>query len=130
MKERPHVLSTRGKDTWRLLTFRRVASGGAAEGGDDRGYIGLALMFDKDRKEVVVTDALDGGPAAKAGLRKGDVVLAVAGAEVASMLAAVEAVRSSRPGGMLAVRVRRDGEPKELHVHVALVPFALIADLG
>ncbi len=124
-KERPHLLSTRGHDSWRLLVFRRAA------GGDyrDPGFVGLALGVDEARKEVVVEDLLEDTPAAKSGLKKGDVLVAIGGVEVTGLRAAIEEVRRAKPGEMLPLRIRRDGGPKEIKVRVGVMPFTLIADL-
>lgn len=127
VKERPHVFSTRGRDAWRLLVFRRVAEG---EGeGIMQGFVGLALDFDEAKKEIVVETVLEDAPAAKSGLKRGDVVLAVGGAAVADVRAAVTAVHVAKPGELLPIRVRRDGETKEIPVRVGVMPFTLIADL-
>lgn len=125
VKERPHRLSTRGHENWRLLVFRRATS---AE-GDAPGFVGLALGVDEAKGGVVVEDLLEDTPAAKSGLKMGDVLLAVDGAEVAGLKEAITAVRRGKPGQTLAIRVRRDGEPKEIKVRVGVMPFTLLTDL-
>ncbi|HEY8505539.1 MAG TPA: TIGR03067 domain-containing protein, partial [Gemmataceae bacterium] len=87
LMERPGVFSAEGQPGWRLLTFRREERG--AEGAS--GFVGVVLRFDAHRREVLIDDALDGSPAKKAGLRKGDVLLDVGGAAVTDLLAAVDA---------------------------------------
>jgi uncharacterized protein (TIGR03067 family) len=122
-KERPDAFSTRGKDAWRLLTLRRLAEGEADRA--EPGFVGLALRLDNERKEVVVQGILEDSPAAKAGLKEGDVLLAIAEAEVATLPAAVEAVRRTRPGDTLTLRIRRDGEASEVRARVAALAAAL-----
>lgn len=127
-KERPDAFSTKGKDDWRLLVFRRL---GAQEGDTDgRGFVGMALRADKEKEEVIVDQALEGTPAAKAGLKKGDVILEIGGERVTEILPAVEAVRRRKPGDTLALQVRRDGKEEEVKVRVAVLPFEFIAGLG
>ncbi len=126
VKERPHLFSTRGRDGWRLLVFRRVARGEPDDGAP--GFVGVALGADP-AKGIVVEDFLEDGPAAKSGLKKGDVVLAIDGAAVADLKSAISAVRRARPGEMLPLRVRRDGETKEIRIRAGVTPFTLIADL-
>ncbi len=125
VKERPHVFSTRGRDGWRLLVFRRVADGELDEGAT--GFVGVALGADP-AKAIVVEGLLEDGPAAKSGLKKGDVVLAIDGAAVANLKSAIAAVRA-KPGETLTFRVRRDGETKEIKIRAGIIPFTLIADL-
>ncbi len=125
VKERPHVLSTRGHDSWRLLTFRRATG----DDGPVQGFIGLALGFDAAKKEITVEDLLEDTPAAKSGLKMGDVLLAVDGSEVTDLPSAIRSVRAAKPGQTLPLRIRRDGDTKEIKVRVLLMPFTLIADL-
>lgn len=126
-KDRPHAFATKGKDNWRLLVFRRVAE---REGDrDGRGFVGLALRFDKERDEIVVEQTLEDSPAARAGLKKGDVVLTIAGERPTGIVPAVEAVRRQKPGGSLPLRIRREGKEQEVKVQVGLLPFGIIADL-
>ena len=89
----------------------------------------MALMFDGDTKRVVVQSALDGSPAKAAGLRKDDVVLSIGGTGVESLRGAVDLVRAARPGGELALKVRRGDEEVDVKVKVALVPFAALVGL-
>jgi serine protease Do len=127
VKERPDALSTKGHDDWRLLIFRRLDDGDGD--GELSGFLGLALNFDEEHKRVMVDDTLEGSPAAKAGLKKGDVVESIGGEGVAGLREAVAAARRAKPRSQLAVRVRRDGEAKEIMVRVGVLPFTAIADL-
>ncbi len=120
-----HLLSTRGHDSWRLLVFRRVVEGEYR----DPGFVGLALGVDDASKQVVVEDLLEDTPAAKSGLKKGDVLLAIDGADVTDLPSAIRAVRASKPGQSLSLRIRRDDRPREIKVRVGVMPFTLIADL-
>ena len=57
-----------------------------------------------------------GSPAAKAGIRKGDLVTEVAGAKVATGIALIVAIRSHQPGETLAFTVERDGDERVFEV--------------
>jgi putative serine protease PepD len=52
-----------------------------------------------------------GGPAARAGLRPGDVIIGFAGRQIASATALLDAIRSLQPGARVMVRFIRNGIP-------------------
>jgi S1-C subfamily serine protease len=56
---------------------------------------------------ILVEDSLEGGPAAKAGLKKGDVVLAIDGVKTTDMPALRKAMAGKKVGQTVAVKVRR-----------------------
>jgi putative serine protease PepD len=66
----------------------------------------------------VVGGVTTGGPADRAGLRTGDVVVALDARPVASMSALVVALRDHRPGDSVPLTVVRDGQ-------VRIVPVTL-----
>ncbi|MFQ5785963.1 MAG: PDZ domain-containing protein [Alphaproteobacteria bacterium] len=84
-----------------------------------RGWLGLAAgpLFPKVRARlgfereagVVVAAVAAGGPAAKAGIRKDDVILRVDGAEVADQRRLSRLVARTRAGTRMTVEVWRDG---------------------
>jgi putative serine protease PepD len=59
------------------------------------------------------------GPADKAGLKPGDVVLAIDGKNVAGAEELIVAVRSKSPGDTVTLTVRRDGKEIRLPVELA-----------
>ena len=126
VKERPDSFSIKDHPSWRLLSFERVKTGSAGPG---TGFVGLALRIDKERKEVIVEQVLDGGPAKKAGLRKDDVLLDVGGARVTDLLSAVQAVRRGKPRSELALQIRRGDRKREIKVKVGLLPFTALVGL-
>jgi uncharacterized protein (TIGR03067 family) len=129
VKERPDGFSTKDHDNWRLLVFERDRAEKEEPLAGMTGFVGVALRLDSDRKEVIVNEVLDGGPARKAGLRKDDVVLQIAGGDVTDLRSAIDAVRRTKPGNDLAFRIRRDGKQRDLTVKVGIVPFTLLAGL-
>ena len=87
------------------------------------GYVGIQIRSDLATKDVVVDAPLKGSPADKAGLKKDDVVLRVGGSAVADLNGTIEAVRKSKPGDKLVVKVRRDGKEVDVTVPVGVFPF-------
>ena len=58
------------------------------------------------------------GPAMKAGLQQGDIIVGVAGEELQNARQLVQAIQAVKPGDVLALRVLRDGAP----LFIALKP--------
>ena len=79
---------------------------------------GMSLYRDEPKK-LLVANVLPGGPAAKAGLRKDDVVITIAGKQ-AELIGRREVSRilSQTPGTIIPVTYSRDG--KELKAEIAL----------
>jgi S1-C subfamily serine protease len=63
---------------------------------------------------VVVLMVIDKSPAAKAGLQTGDLIVRIDGVKPADLKAAVEAVRSLKPGKKVKLLIRRDGKEKTI----------------
>jgi S1-C subfamily serine protease len=63
---------------------------------------------------VLVIGVSDGGRAAAAGLRNGDIILSAAGHDVSDATALEERVLASVPGSPLTLRVWRQGQTLEL----------------
>ena len=72
-----------------------------------------------DRRGAVVREVERGGPAAKAGLRAGDVVVEYNGRKVENDKNLVDMVVVTKPGTSVPVKVIRDKQPKTLTVTVA-----------
>lgn len=126
-KDRPFGFVTRAKTNLRVLKFERIDPS-AAGSGTARGYAGMALAVENET--VVIQDVLENSPAAKAGLRSGDVILSLGGQAPRELQATVESVRRQIPGSDLAIRVLREGNEKEFAIRVAVFPFSLLGILG
>jgi putative serine protease PepD len=63
-----------------------------------------------------VQSVASGGPAAKAGIQAGDVIVAVGGQATAGAQAAIAAIRTHQPGDQVAVTVLRNGQRKTFTV--------------
>lgn len=96
------------------------------------GFLGLTIGSIHDREVakrvgvagagVEIREVAAGLAAEKAGLRKGDVVLAVGGSAVRSHEAFGKAVREALPGSTLSIRILRDGEELEINAVVGERP--------
>jgi uncharacterized protein (TIGR03067 family) len=125
-RERPNRFSLDGHPAWRRLTFERIKP---EDAGPGTGFVGVQLKYEEKTKEVVVQTAIDGSPAKAAGLKKDDVLLSVGGTGVETLRGAIDLVRAARPGGELALKVRRAGKEVDVNVKVGLIPFAALVGL-
>jgi serine protease Do len=85
-----------------------------------RGYLGIVLAPQDEGVKIggISSDA----PAAKAGLKVDDVLLSVGSTAIKNMETLVEALKNTKPGDVIRVRVRRDGEEKEVRVTLGKRP--------
>jgi len=80
-----------------------------------RGFLGVAVEPATDKDEgVVVQEVLVNSPAAKAGLRIGDVVLKIQGQPIKNVEQFLDGVAARKPGEKISVQVRRDGKEQTL----------------
>ena len=70
----------------------------------------------------MVQEVTAGGPAEQAGVRAGDVIVAVGGERVAAPDDVAAAVQGRRPGDSLAVEIRRGGDSQTLDIELAARP--------
>jgi serine protease Do len=76
----------------------------------------------KKTQGALVTMVEPGGPADRAGIRVGDVILAVGEREVAQSADLPAIVGETAPGKTIALRIWRNGAPRELRVTVGEAP--------
>ena len=105
---------------------RVIAERLRADGRVVRGWLGAALK-DGDLGDGPATGALvhevDGSsPARRAGLRQGDVLVALDGAPVTSAAEVRNRIALARPGSSLQVRFLRDGAPQTATVRIGEKP--------
>lgn len=137
-------LGTIGADENLIIDLRRLRDGGTlkdmslafalrdeamarARAQEPRGYLGAYLgMYNapkegKGRKEadvegIVLTKVIEDGPADKAGLKDGDVVVAMDGDPAGGLAAFTERIRAHKPGDVVTLAVLRDGKRSERQV--------------
>lgn len=111
-----------------VSTARQVLESIVKEGQVTRGWIGvepqelsaeLAQTFNiQAARGVVITGVLQNGPAAAAGIRPGDVIVAVAGSPVQNVTELLSAVAGLKPGVSAPLNVQR----KDAMVEVRVTP--------
>ncbi len=102
------------------------------EGRVTRGWLGvviqpltpeLAQQFGvKPEGGVLIGDVVEGGPAAKAGLKTGDVVRAFAGKPVTDVRQLQRMVAAARPGKQVPVKIKRQSKDLTIRVTVGEMP--------
>ncbi len=93
-----------------------------ATGTIARGWLGVSV---EDHDDGVLISGIDrSGPAAQAGVRVGDAVVAINGAAVNSSRGLIRAVAAETPGDSTRLTVRREGQTMEFPVVVGLRPGA------
>jgi putative serine protease PepD len=99
-----------------------------ADGKAEHAYLGVSTQDDsvKDgsaqRAAASVTAVVGGTPAAKAGLQRGDAIIAVDGEPVDSGLSLVAQVRERGVGETAKLTIVRDGQRKDVQVTLASKP--------
>jgi serine protease Do len=103
-----------------------------ANGRVERGWLGVAVQ-DQTPEEpgrrgtpaargVLIAGVERGSPAARAGLRQGDQVIAINGERVETSRALVRNIAAVPPGQTVRLSVLRDGRPNEIPVQVGRRP--------
>ena len=90
----------------------QMAGGGPGYGA----YFGSIPDFGETTSGVKFADVRDGSPAAKAGLKSGDVLFEFAGKPIQNLYDFTYALRSHKPGEKVVVKVRRGGDVIEARV--------------
>jgi serine protease Do len=82
----------------------------------------LAKSFSlKDNNGALVGDVIPGGPAAKAGIKRGDVIVKFNGYDVKDMEELPKIVANTKPDIEVDVEVIRGGKTLNLNVHIAIL---------
>jgi serine protease DegQ len=115
-----------------VSTAKLVLEGIVKEGVVRRGWIGvepadlspeLMQTFGvKAKRGVLITGVLQNGPAAQAGIRPGDVIVEVAGKQIANVSELLSSVAGLKPGATAKFRVLRHDDAVELNVTPGLRP--------
>jgi serine protease DegQ len=115
-----------------VSTAKLVLEGIVKDGQVTRGWIGvepadltpeMAETFGvKAREGVIITGVLQNGPAAQAGIKPGDVIVNVAGKDVANVSELLSGVAALKPGTAAKFRVLRRDDKVELDVTPGVRP--------
>jgi serine protease Do len=99
------------------------------EGKVTRGWLGVAIQNltaelaeyygAEDDQGALVTQVFEGDPAAKAGIKKGDIITVVDGKKVTSSRELSQEIANSKVGGKVSVTLLRDGREKTVEVELA-----------
>jgi serine protease Do len=98
------------------------------DGRVERGWLGVSVQdlvaeqAGARRRGVLIAGVERPSPAGQAGLRQGDVVLAINGNRVETSRALVRAVAGAAPGETVRLTVLRDGQEREMPVQVGRRP--------
>lgn len=73
---------------------------------------------------VIITRTMEGGPAAKAGLKRGDIIIGIRGNPVTEVTDIIQMIQESRPGETVTIEFIRGGEVASLEVVLQEQPLA------
>ncbi len=121
-----------------INTARNVAEQLIAKGKVDHSFLGIRMVsltpevkqqlkyrqnLDlRDETGVLIVEVLPNSPAAQAGLRSGDVIIAIADTQITSTPQVQDIVESTPSGEELPLEVLRDNSPINLTVTVGILP--------
>ncbi len=112
-------------DTVRTIAPQLIASGRVTKSGRAALGVTIAQTFDSGTGEpggVAVVSVTAGGPSAEAGLRKGDVIIAVNGKETLTTTALAESLADLKVDQTVPVKIRRDGAEQTVQVKLGELP--------
>jgi S1-C subfamily serine protease len=111
-----------------VATIERVVDALLTHGRVQQGYIGIAAQTvrvqvgEAPTEGLLISSVAEDGPAARAGLLVGDVIVAAAGQSVSRIDTLRELLGAEQVGGRLGLLVARGGQPLELSLEVAERP--------
>jgi hypothetical protein len=85
---------------------------------DDGPKMGISIEDVEEGSGAKVLEVTEGSPAAKAGIAKNDIIIAVDGKEIKDVTALQEKAGTLEAGSTLSVKLTRDGKSKEVTVKI------------
>jgi serine protease DegQ len=116
-----------------INTAKQVMESILTNGSVTRGWIGVepqnlskelaeSLNIPANTIGVLISGVLDGGPAEKAGMKPGDVLLEVNGQKVGDVVALLNSIAQTNPGDEAKINLLRKGKQMALKVQVGKRP--------
>lgn len=93
-----------------------------AEDEKPKVFLGVMLAGEEGATEIVIQDVVPDSPAAKAGLKSGDIILKMEKKEYKEPSELVKAVRAKKPGDKITLVIKRDGKEMEISATLAEPP--------
>src|SRR5947207_14781165 len=106
-----------------ILWIAVLLGAGIPVQAQDAGWIGIRVEDGKDRG-VVVRSVEPNSPAAKAGLKEGDVVLQFNKEDVAGVVQFTRLVRETPAGRTVEIKIQRENKGQTLRVTAEKLPFS------
>jgi putative serine protease PepD len=103
-------------------TLRRITPDLERHGEVRRAYLGVTTSDTERGGGALVVETAEGGPAARAGLRAGDVILTVDGRRVSGPAALTAAIEDQRPRRRVRVEYRRGARTRSAEVVLGVRP--------
>jgi len=122
--ENVHVPVNTFRDTWKRLAKGDSWGGvGLPDFGERQASAAyLGVVFDRDTDDLKIDDVTKDTPAEKAGLKVGDVIVAIDDAKLKSRTDLYEFMAKKKPNDEVTVIVKRDGEEKKVKVKLGKRP--------
>jgi hypothetical protein len=98
------------------VEVQRPQTPGGGAGGGYGTYFGSVPDFRDDLKGVLFADVQNNSPAAKAGLKAGDLMVEFDGKPIQNLYDFTYALQSKKPGEVVAVVVKRNGQDVKVNV--------------
>jgi serine protease Do len=76
----------------------------------------MGLLSYTVREHVIIAGVMPGGPSEKAGLKQGDVVLAIGGRDISERRAFYDALWSHRPGERVSFKIMRNSQVRTIEI--------------
>ncbi|MDP9294571.1 MAG: trypsin-like peptidase domain-containing protein [Actinomycetota bacterium] len=105
-------------------SVRQVIPRLVRDGKIERAYLGLASTEDPSRPGALVRTVNTGTPADRAGVRPGDLVVAISSTRVRNPSDLGKAVNAAKPGDTVTLQIRRGGDTRKLDVKLGTRPDA------
>jgi len=85
----------------------------------DSGAIGISISEVTEGGDIILSNVTADSPAGKAGLKQGDIVLALNGNEISDRESLIEGIVNTKPPAELTFTVRRSGQRRDFKVAVS-----------